>query len=254
MTSSPLNMSEAESEPVVTVLIVEDEWTITEELKHRLEAMGFPVAGMCASSEEAIAMCEQHRPGLVLMDICLRTEMDGIEAGRIIRKRFDIPVVYLTAYAHNDLVARAMESAPYGYILKPFNPREVKLSIQTAVHGHRLNQDLRKRNQWLEAVLASLPDAVIGADTNNRVIYLNPAAEVLTGFSRSAALHMPVETLLRFTAEPAPDRAGPTSSSARTLITRTEGQVRVEFARYQLADDHPATEGKLFILRSTVEF
>ena len=179
--------------------------------------------------------------------------MDGIEAGRIIRKRFQYPGCL------SDGVRPQRSGCPgdethYGYILKPFNPREVKLSIQTAVHGHRLNQDLRKRNQWLEAVLASLPDAVIGADTNNRVIYLNPAAEVLTGFSRSAALHMPVETLLRFIAEPAPDRAGPTSPSARTLITRTEGQVRVEFARYQLADDHPATEGKLFILRSTVEF
>lgn len=96
----------------IEILVVEDEWMIAEELKDRLETMGFKVKSMCASSEEAIALCEQHQPNLVLMDICLRTEMDGIEAASIIRKRFDTPVVYVTAFAHSDLVARALATRP----------------------------------------------------------------------------------------------------------------------------------------------
>lgn len=219
-----------EDPPGVRVVVVEDEWSIAEELRNGLTAMGFEVPALCALSEEAIALCEQLRPDLVLMDICLSTEMDGTSAARVIGKRFDIPVVYLTADSNRELVDPAMETAPYGYILKPFNIREIKVVIKSAIRRHALDRQVKHRNQLLEAILTCLSNAVIAADAGGKVIYLNKEAQRLTGFSSIAALSSPLERVLYLTAEPGGDQAAQSPSSHRTLVTRNNEHVGIESA------------------------
>jgi CheY-like chemotaxis protein len=236
--------------PPIGVLVVEDEWTIAEEIKDRLRSMALEVRGVCASAEEAIVLCEQQRPDIVLMDICLRTEMDGIEGARIIRKRFDIPIVYLTAYAHRDLIDRALETAPYGYLLKPFNSRQVKVAIQTAVHRHRLDRELRKKNQLLEEILRAASGAVIVADTAGRTIYFNHQAEQITGVPLALALRLPLDQVLPLEAEPDSIASDPSPRQGpwvrTTLMTRDNGPVTIELASYVLDSSSEEVQGNVF--------
>ena len=107
------------------LLIVEDERLVAEELRERLQRLGFTIVAVDSTAEKAITHAENFRPSLVLMDIRLQGSQDGIAAADVIRQRFDIPVVYLTAYSDPVTVERAKVTAPYGYLLKPFHEREI---------------------------------------------------------------------------------------------------------------------------------
>jgi len=133
------------------ILIVEDEGILAEGLKKRLTALGYTVTGIAARGEEAIAKAGQTRPDLVIMDIRLKGEMDGIEAAQVIRERFDIPVVYLTAYSDQQTLDRAKITEPYGYICKPVEERELHINIEIALYKHRTEKELLKKRE-LEAL------------------------------------------------------------------------------------------------------
>jgi AmiR/NasT family two-component response regulator len=119
------------------ILIVEDEILIAHQLSAKLQRFGYHVVGIVASGLEAIREAASHRPDLVLMDIVITGDMDGTEAGTIIRRDYGIPVIYLTAYADNETIARAERSGGYGYILKPFQEREVHAMIKLALNRYR---------------------------------------------------------------------------------------------------------------------
>jgi CheY-like chemotaxis protein len=119
------------------ILIVEDESIVVLDLEHRLGHLGYAVCAVAASGAEAIQKAAASRPDLVLMDIRLRGEMDGIEAAKTIGARFDIPVVYLTALADRDTLQRAEATAPYGYIHKPFDDNELYKVIEAALQQHK---------------------------------------------------------------------------------------------------------------------
>ncbi|AFZ44992.1 response regulator receiver protein [Halothece sp. PCC 7418] len=118
------------------ILIVEDEAVVSLDISRRLEKMGYEVMGRLASGEEAIELIQQERPDLVLMDINLQGEMDGIETATKLYKDHNLPVIYLTAYAGQSTLERAKESKPYGYILKPFKERELHAAIEIAISRH----------------------------------------------------------------------------------------------------------------------
>ncbi len=115
------------------LLIVEDERIVALDLRFNLEALGYNVIGMAASEGEALSMVENHRPDLVLMDINLGRGGDGTVAAQKISDAYGLPVVFLTAYAEPETLARASASAPYGYLLKPFDLRELNATIQVAL-------------------------------------------------------------------------------------------------------------------------
>ena len=111
------------------ILVVEDEGIIAKDIQNILKSMGYAVPAIASSGEGAIKKAAETFPDLVLMDIVLGGHMDGVEAAEQIRDRFDIPVVYLTAYADNKTLQRAKITEPYGYILKPFSERELHTTI-----------------------------------------------------------------------------------------------------------------------------
>lgn len=116
------------------IMVVEDEWIIANDIKNCLVDLGYMVTSIAATGEEAIAQAGQDSPDLILMDIMLKGEMNGIEAAKEIRKRFEIPVIYLTAYDNQYLVEQAKQTDNYGYLLKPFKDKELHIAIDMALH------------------------------------------------------------------------------------------------------------------------
>ena len=130
------------SEAARRILIVEDQRLIAADIENTLKKLGYVVVGNVASGEDAISKSDQVRPELVLMDVRLRGEMDGIQAAEIIRDRFNLPVVYLTAYADEETILRAKKTTPFGYLVKPFNERELRATIEIAFYTHQMERTL----------------------------------------------------------------------------------------------------------------
>ncbi len=123
------------------IMIVEDEWTVAEEIKMILERLEYTVTSISSSGDEAIQNAEKDKPDLVLMDIVLEGEMDGIEVATEIRSRFNIPIVYLTAYADEKILERAKITEPSGYIVKPFIDEDLKIAIEIALYKHKSEEE-----------------------------------------------------------------------------------------------------------------
>ena len=170
------------------ILVVEDDVIIVMELRDKLQSLGYAVAGVASYGEEAIAKAGETRPDLVLMDIKLKGEMDGVEAAEEIRERFDIPVICLTAYADENTLQRAKVTEPYGYIIKPFEKRELYSTIETALYKHEMERKLKESERWLDTTLRSIGDAVIATDKKGLIVFMNPVAETLTGWKQEDAL------------------------------------------------------------------
>lgn len=171
------------SEPssfMIRVLIVEDEYVIAANLSENLMSSGYNVVGIASSATEAIEAAAQLRPDVVLMDIRLQGEMDGIQAAEIIWNGFQIPVIYISGHSDRSTLDRAKMTFPFGYLLKPVKGNELYVAIETALSRY-------EREQLLANVLKSIGDGLIVVDTYGRVIYLNKSAELMTGWQQHAA-------------------------------------------------------------------
>lgn len=168
-----------------SLLVVEDESIVAMDIKHRAESLGYNVIDVAASGEEAITITREKRPDLVLMDIVLKGEMDGIQAAEIIRDELDIPVVYLTAYSDEKTLNRAKLTGPFGYIIKPFEDRELHSAIEVALYKHKMDSKLRESEERYRALLEASPDLIMLFDNDHRVVFVNKTAEILTGLSRN---------------------------------------------------------------------
>ena len=169
------------------VFIVEDEGIVAADLQTMLKRLGYTVVGMAASGEEAVEGIARTLPDLVLMDIRLQGEMDGIQTAEHIMVHHDIPVTYLTAYADETTLERAKTTLPYGYILKPFEERDLRTTIELALYKYRMNQMLGKMEGWYAATLQSLGDAVIATNLQGHVTYMNAVAESISGWKTEDA-------------------------------------------------------------------
>jgi two-component system cell cycle sensor histidine kinase/response regulator CckA len=169
------------------ILVVEDEGIVAEDIRSSLESLGYAVSAVVSSGQEAIKKAEEYKPDLVLMDIVLKGEIDGIEAADQIRLCFNIPVVYLTAYAEEGTLDRAKVTEPLGYIVKPFEDRELRTTIEMALYRHKMENRLREREEWLSTTLGSIGDAVIATDARGLIKFMNPVAESLTGWKEEEA-------------------------------------------------------------------
>ncbi len=165
------------------IMVVEDEGIIAQDIKNCLENLGYEVPEVVFTGKEAIEKAEKVHPDLVLMDIVLKGDIDGIETAAEIRERFSIPIVYLTAYEDDKTLKRAKMTEPLGYILKPFEERYLRSSIEMALYKHKMELKLRENERWLATILKSVGDAVVVTDELGFVRFMNPVAEVLTGWS-----------------------------------------------------------------------
>jgi DNA-binding LytR/AlgR family response regulator len=135
------------------VLIVEDESIVAKDIQNSLKKMGYIVTAVVSSGEKGIDEIEQSRPDLILMDIMLKGDMTGIEAANVIRERFDIPVIFLTAYADDNTLNKAKISEPYGYILKPFKEKELQTTIEMAIYKHERDSMVKRERDLYHSIV-----------------------------------------------------------------------------------------------------
>lgn len=181
--------------PNTEILVVEDENIVAKDIQNRLKNMGYGVPAVASTGEDALEKVAQFHPDLVLMDIMLKGTMDGITAAERIRSQYGLPVIYLTAYSDESTLSRAKVSEPFGYLLKPFEERELYTTIEMALYKHKIERRLRENEQWLSTTLKSIGDAVIATDKNGRVAFMNPVAERLTGWRQSEAMGRDLEEI-----------------------------------------------------------
>lgn len=158
------------------ILVVEDEVIVALDLEARLSDMGYLVLGPAHSGEEAVEIALRERPDLVLLDINLGQGIDGAEVARQVRERIDVPTIFLTAHSDPATIERVKRLSPMGYLIKPFNERELRSSIEIALYKHTTEAKLRDLERWLSMTLRSIGDAVLSVDLQGHVTYLNPIA------------------------------------------------------------------------------
>lgn len=174
----------------VRILVVEDERITGEDIKRGLKKAGYDVPAILASGEDAVLEAEKLQPDLVIMDIKLDGEMDGIEAAEKIKSKFDIPVIYLTAYSDETTLQRAKVTQPSGFILKepfgflhkPFEDSELHTAIDITLNYHKLEKRFKSQNKWLQTMLSSISDPVISTDSKGKINFMNTPAEDITGY------------------------------------------------------------------------
>lgn len=175
------------------ILIVEDERIVAEDILLSVQRLGYTVCAIAHSGKAAILKTEEMHPDLVLMDIMLEGDMDGIETASVIHSRFDIPIVYLTAHADTSTLERAKLTEPFGYILKPFEDKDLRTTLEMVLYKHKMEIKLAENERWLSTTLNSIGDAVIATDTRGNVTFMNPIAQELTGWTQDEAMnkHLP---------------------------------------------------------------
>lgn len=182
-----------------SVLIVEDERLVARELGMRLEEHGYRVTARVAAAEEALRSAAEQLPDVVLMDIRLEGEIDGIAAAELLQQRFDVPVIFLTAHSDDETVGRATRSGAAGFLIKPPKERELVAMIEVTLHRHAATRQLRQREKLLASTLNSIGEALVATDASGNIAYMNPVAEALTGWPAEHALGRPLASVVELT-------------------------------------------------------
>ena len=183
--------------PPVRIMIVEDEQITAADLEATLKELNYSVPAIVSSGSAAIKKAKSTKPDLVLMDIRIKGDMDGIETATAIRSELDIPVIYLTAHADEETLERAKQAEPLGYIVKPFQESGLRAAIQMALHKHAADREARQREGRLAATLDALGEGIITIDGMSRVTYMNSAAETWTGGRQEAAIGLQIDEVFK---------------------------------------------------------
>ena len=174
------------------IFVIEDEVIISQDIQRSLKKLGYSVVGSAVSGAGALEklgeLAPAELPDLLLTDINIKGDIDGIETAALAINRFHIPVIYLTAFADSATLERAKQTGPFGYLIKPFEERELSTAIEMGLYKHRAERELQQSQELLFATLKSIGDGVIAADQNQRVTFINPVACELTGWGEAEAL------------------------------------------------------------------
>ena len=169
------------------VLVAEDEGLIVEAICDRLTEAGCEVVGTCDTGVRAVEAALSLRPDLILMDVRLKGDMDGIRAAELINEKMRVPVVYLTGDSDQKTLQRAKAASAYGYVLKPFHIRNLIVAIEVAVDRFEMEQRPQDSQLTYATILSSIVEGVIAVDTQGHVRFMNEGAERLTGWSNREA-------------------------------------------------------------------
>jgi len=179
------------------ILIVEDESLVALNLRQVLGEFGLEVVGTAESADEALAIVKDSQPDLALMDVNIKGRINGIQTARmLLNDQFHVPAIFLTSYSDDKTVEEATRESPYGYLLKPFNPRELKATLQVALHNAGVDSDLRRAHRTLTATVDGAFEAIFLMSAAGEVQFMNHAAEKLTGIARQNAIDKRISELL----------------------------------------------------------
>ena len=158
----------------INVLVVEDESIVSKDIQYSLKKLGYNVVGVAATGEKAIELCRDKSPDIILMDIMLKGDINGIEASTIIKESYNIPVIFLTAYADENTLSKAKVTEPYAYIIKPFKEIDLHTSIEMAFYKHSKELEILKERDMLYNIVENKENKeFIFVKSKSRLIKLN---------------------------------------------------------------------------------
>lgn len=176
-------------------MIVEDEVVIALRLQQRLTEMGYGVAGVAHSGEEALKKARSLRPDLILIDVMVPGKLDGITVAKIVKSELNIPVIFLTAFSEDKIIERAKKAEPYGYILRPFQDHELKAAIEVAFYKKEMENTLKESEEKFRALAENANDGILIASGDGEHVYANKRAAEITGYSVSGLLKTTIKDL-----------------------------------------------------------
>jgi PAS domain S-box-containing protein len=169
------------------LLIVEDEPIVALDLQQELEQFGCEVVALAQSADEALIAVEESQPELALMDLHIVGSADGIQTARILRDAYQIPSIFLTAYSDDATINRAVREMPYGYLTKPFQTRELKATLQVALHRAKVDAGLRRAHGKIATTVDGMHEALITVSLSGDIQFINASGERLLGCTREQA-------------------------------------------------------------------
>ncbi len=165
------------------LLIVTNKEKVAHDLREHLTKLHYRVVGIATSSDDIMDRIEETKPDLILTDIRLNGEREGIKTGKLIHSTYNIPIIYITGSVGESTIQRAKSTGPFGYIFEPFDEKHIYATVETALLRHHLEAELREGRRWLNAVLDGISDGVIALDSQGVIRFINPVARQLTGWS-----------------------------------------------------------------------
>ena len=183
------------------VLVVEDEVIVARDVVNMLQSLGYESISVTSTSEDAIKTAKKESPHIVLMDIMLEGKMNGVEAADFIYTKLNIPIVYLTSYAEENIIQKAKKTEPFGYLLKPFEERDLQTTIEIALYKFEMEMKLKRREKWLSTILTNIGDGVIATDKKGMISFINKQAEKLTGWKFNEAMNSNLKKVYSISSE-----------------------------------------------------
>lgn len=246
------------------ILIVEDEQVVAHDIALSLRALGYQITKVTASAEECLSAAAEELPDLVLMDIHIDGEVDGVQAASELHQRYDLPVVFLTAYADDVTITRAKQTAPLGYVIKPFRRSDLKSAVEVGLFRHQLERQLREQQRWFSATLRAIGDGVIAVDSSERVQFVNDVAATALGVTYDEArgrqygdlfeltselTHQPLQNPLRL----AMDRDETVRLESGTLMVGPQGALPIEDSISPIKGDRGELLGAVMVFQDVTD-
>lgn len=247
------------------IMVVEDEAVISMEIQDRLTKMGHSICGTAVSGEQAVSVATANRPDLILMDVQLRGEVDGVQTAKQIRDLIEIPIIYLTAFADDRTVERAKLTQPFGYLIKPFSEKELYAAIEMALYKNSMEAKVRDSERRYATTVRSIADCVIVTDMDMNITLMNPAAQSVTGWKQEEALGKKLDEVCKLVEEKAliaiespmakaiQERAVMNLTAPVLLITKNGDKVPVEDSAAPMINEKGELTGAVMVFRDITE-
>lgn len=243
------------------ILIVEDEPIIALELSERLQQNGYLISGIASNGSEAQKKFKVNITDLILLDISLKGDINGIELAEIIRQTSDIPIIYITAFSDQATLAKAKLTQPSGFLLKPFNQRELETTIEISLYKYEMEKKIKENERWLNHTLNGISDAIITTDKSGTINFANSSAEQIIGLQIEKMTGNQVDSVIKFhdailqlsltNTSLFEISNGPDSHtfSEALLINHQNEKIFVEYKATLLRDDFGNLSGCVFVIR-----
>lgn len=246
------------------ILVVEDERVVAKDIEETLIQLGYRVTGSAATGEECLNHARAVHPDLILMDVKIQGDLDGVETAKRVKSALDVPIIYLTAYADDDTVWRARETEAHGYVLKPFRASELKSAIEIALFKHKMEIELRQRKHWFSTTLHAIGEGVIAVDNDRVVSFANAKAQDLTGVGLDKLVGRRFDEVFRLinerTRRPLCDPVShvlaertPAQLPSGTLLLRAHDEFPIEDSIAPIVDSNDDLLGAVVVFRDARE-
>ena len=209
-----------------SILLITGNRSVARDLHERLTKLGYKIIGVAGSEKDAIHMIRESKPDVIMTDIHLNKTRGGIKTGKLIQSTYNTPIIYITGSIGQATIQRAKSTGPFGFIFKPYDDKQLLVTIETALTRYELERKLRESRQWLNTTLTSIGEGVIATDEQDLVRFINPAATELTEWPHKAAIGKSIHEVLLLVDESSQkqiDIASLKEQAARKLKTTFEG-------------------------------